>query len=141
MREHMILIQSQATITQFTEVLRTQEVAKAALKNQEEAELHRRREVVRQWLSAANCEADQETFANMRKKYPGTGHWLFTHNKFSSWYDPMYCLTHMLWLSGIPGAGRSNSMHGYAVATDKSQERQSWHLWSLKKHGSTRTYL
>jgi hypothetical protein len=106
MREHMTLIQSQATITQFTEVLRTQEIAKITLESQKEAEVHRRREVVRQWLSAANCEADQETFFNIHQKYPGTGHWLFLNDKFNSWFDPMYCLAHLLWLNGIPGAGQ-----------------------------------
>jgi hypothetical protein len=104
MHEHMVLIQSQATITQYTEVLRSREAAELALESQKEAELHRRREVVRQWLSAANCEADQETFANIRHAYPGTGHWLLTNNHFTTWFDPMYCLSHMLWINGIPGA-------------------------------------
>jgi hypothetical protein len=106
MREHMTLIQSQATITQFTEVLRLQETAKLAIESQKEAEAHRRRDVVRQWLSAANCEADQETFAGMRQNYPDTGRWLLRNNRFNSWFDSMYCLTHLLWLNGIPGAGQ-----------------------------------
>ncbi|KAH4922495.1 hypothetical protein HBI23_095700 [Parastagonospora nodorum] len=107
MRGHMTLIQSQATIVQFTEVLRVQELAKASMENQEKAEVHRRREVVRQWLSAANYEADQETFFNIRQQYPGTGHWLLSDNKFNSWFDPMFCSNHLLWLNGIPGAGKT----------------------------------
>ncbi|KAH4106786.1 hypothetical protein HBI82_035170 [Parastagonospora nodorum] len=107
MREHMTLIQSQATIAQFTEVLRVQELAKVSMENQENAELHRRREVVRQWLSAANYEADQETFFNICQQYPGTGHWLFLDNKFNSWFDSMFCSNHLLWLNGIPGAGKT----------------------------------
>jgi len=105
MREHMTLIQSQATITQFTEVLRVQELAKVSMENQAKAEMHRRREVVRQWLSAANYEADQETFFNIRQQYPGTGHWLLFDSKFNSWFDPMFCSNHLLWVNGIPGAG------------------------------------
>jgi hypothetical protein len=105
MREHMMLIQSQATITQFTEVLKTQEVALHVLETQKENEIHRRRDVVRNWLAAANCEADQETYASIRRKHPGTGHWLLRNDRFSSWFDPMYCVTHLLWLNGIPGAG------------------------------------
>ncbi|KAH7090600.1 hypothetical protein FB567DRAFT_438198 [Paraphoma chrysanthemicola] len=104
MREHMTLIQSQATITQFTEVLRLQETAKLAMERQQEAEAHRRRDVVRQWLCAANCEADQETFAGIRHKYPTTGLWIFQDTRFSNWFDSTYCLTHLLWLNGIPGA-------------------------------------
>lgn len=106
MREHMILIQSQATITQFTELLRLQETAKLAMETQQAAEAHRRRDVVRQWLCAANCEADQETFGGIRRKYPGTGQWIFQSDRFNNWYNSTYCLTHLLWLNGIPGAGQ-----------------------------------
>lgn len=111
MREHMTLIQSQATITQFTEVLRIQEAAKLAMDSQNKAEVQRRREVVRQWLSAANCEADQETFAGIRNEFPRSGQWLLKTNRFVSWFDPLYCQTHLLWLNGIPGAGEPFEVH------------------------------
>lgn len=111
MREHMTLIQSQATITQFTEVLRIQEAAKLAMDSQKKAEVQRRREVVRQWLSAANCEADQETFAGIRNGFPRSGQWLLKTNRFVSWFDPLYCQTHLLWLNGIPGAGEPVEVH------------------------------
>lgn len=105
MHDHMNMIQHQATIAQFAEITGTHELLKLKMKQEKEIESRRRRDVVRQWLSAANCEADQETYASVRHKYPSTTQWLFQINRFNSWFDPMYCSTHLLWISGIPGAG------------------------------------
>jgi hypothetical protein len=105
MREHMTLIQHQVTITQFTEILSAQQLLKLNLEAQKASETQRRQEFVLQWLSAANCEADQETYSMIRRKYPGSGEWLFKIDRFNSWFSPMYCSTHLMWISGIPGAG------------------------------------
>ncbi|KAF2036244.1 hypothetical protein EK21DRAFT_52772 [Setomelanomma holmii] len=116
-RDHMSLVTSQATIAQFTEVLRTVELTKIVLQGQIENEKHRRREIVRQWLSAADCEADQETLASIRHEYPGTGEWLFKNDRFSSWFDSMHCATHQLWINGIPGAA--------SLVVEKAQKEQA----------------
>lgn len=105
MREHMILIESQANLLQFNAVCRTRDLAEVVLNEQRAGENHRRREVVHQWLSAANCESDHETYVKLRQECKGTGNWLFQKNRFRSWFDPNFCSTHLLWLNGIPGAG------------------------------------
>lgn len=101
----MNMIQHQATIAQFTEITGAQQLLKLNMETQKEQESLRRREFVHQWLLAANCEADQETYTKVRKSNPATNDWLFAMDRFNSWYDPMYCSTHLLWLNGIPGAG------------------------------------
>lgn len=107
MREHRSLIESQASITQYVEVMRTQELATAALENQREEEIRRRRDAVHQWLSPAKYDADQETNTKVRQRYPSTGQWLLKVNRFHSWFDPDFCSNQLLWLTGIPGAGWS----------------------------------
>jgi hypothetical protein len=73
LREHRSLIESQVNITQFAEIMRTQELAKVTLEKQKEEEVLRRRAAVYQWLSAANYETDQETYSKIWHNYPSTG--------------------------------------------------------------------
>jgi hypothetical protein len=73
LREHRSLVESQVNITQFAEIMRTQNIARVALEKQKEEELLRRREVVYQWLSAANFQTDQETYTKVWQSYPSTG--------------------------------------------------------------------
>ena len=111
MREHRKLIESTASVATFEEILRAREIAAMSLASIKEEETNKRREVVYQWLSAANTEIDQETHQKAREPYPGTGHWLLKANRFNAWFDPDFCSTHLLWLCGIPGAGKSHTMN------------------------------
>ncbi|KAF1956409.1 hypothetical protein CC80DRAFT_446319 [Byssothecium circinans] len=107
MREHRLLIETQANIVQFSEIIRSQETANRTLESQQQTELRRQRDRVNQWLSAAKYEADQEQYSMARHAYPGTGQWLLKTNRFHSWFDPDFCSNELLWLTGIPGAGKT----------------------------------
>ncbi|KAF2848794.1 hypothetical protein T440DRAFT_490948 [Plenodomus tracheiphilus IPT5] len=117
LREHMTLIESQATLAQFNEVCQTREVTNRILESQKTSDTLRRREEVYRWLSAANCEADQETYTRIRQDYQGTTKWLAQKNRFRSWFDPQFCSTHLLWLNGIPGAASSIIEEARSLAT------------------------
>jgi hypothetical protein len=106
MREHRKLIESQANIAQLEELVRTRETTSTLLEQTKVEETHRRLEVVRQWLSAAESEVEHEHHQRVHQEYPGTGKWLLNHNRFHAWFDPDFCSITMLWLSGIPGAGK-----------------------------------
>jgi len=105
LREHRALIESQASIIQYTEIMRTQEIARNNFENQMKEESRRRRDVVLQWLSPAKYEIDQETYT--RARHPGTCQWIFKNNRFQSWFDPIFSSNQLLWLTGIPGAGEA----------------------------------
>lgn len=109
LEKHRLLIESQASITQFAEILSTRESTETVLENQRKEEIRKQRELVYQWLSAANYEGDQETYTKTRRAYPGTGKWLLRHNRFHSWFDPDFCSNPLVWLTGIPGAGELHS--------------------------------
>ncbi|EMD69111.1 hypothetical protein COCSADRAFT_130498 [Bipolaris sorokiniana ND90Pr] len=104
LREHMALIESQATVSQFSEILETRRRIELQFDDERANEVRKRRMVVHQWLAAANCSADQEACTKVRREHPGTGKWLLRENRFCSWFDPILCSTHMLWMNGIPGA-------------------------------------
>jgi hypothetical protein len=106
LREHMALIESQATVAQFSEILATRTLVELKFDREREDEVRKRRMVVHQWLAAANCSADQETYAKVRQENGKTGQWLLRENRFCSWFDPILCSTHLLWMNGIPGAGQ-----------------------------------
>jgi hypothetical protein len=105
LREHMALIESQATVAQFAEILATRGLVELGFERQAEEETCRRRVIVHHWLAAANCGADQETYVKIRQGYTASGQWLLQKNRFRSWFDPNFCSAHLLWMSGIPGAG------------------------------------
>ena len=106
LRQHRRSLESQATLIQFSEILSAQEKSRTDLNKILESDNHRRRDVVYQWLCAAKTEVDQETYAGVRKEYPETGRWLLEVEDFTAWFDPDFCSNPLLWLSGIPGAGK-----------------------------------
>jgi hypothetical protein len=99
------LVESQANLSQFEEFQRARTAAEAEFRNLQDAEQSHRRIAVRDWLSAANTDIDQEKGANIRSDYPDTGRWLLVHHHMQAWLDPEFCATPLLWLNGIPGAG------------------------------------
>ncbi|KAF2116189.1 hypothetical protein BDV96DRAFT_645526 [Lophiotrema nucula] len=107
LREHRSLIESQAGLLQYSAILRMRDEAQASMQKAEVAENRRRREFVYQWLSAAKYDVDQESCEKIRRQYPGTGDWLLKKDRFHSWFDPDFCANQLLWLNGIPGAGKT----------------------------------
>ncbi|CAI6242163.1 unnamed protein product [Periconia digitata] len=107
LREHRSLIESQASIAQLHEIIRTQEMAQTTLKMQKEEENRRRREFCIQWLASAPYDVDQDAHAKVRHTYPGTGQWLLANKRFMSWFDRDMSSNQLLWMTGIPGAGKT----------------------------------
>ncbi|KAK4183543.1 hypothetical protein QBC35DRAFT_456177 [Podospora australis] len=62
---------------------------------------------VRSWLSPEDMMADQENYQELRERYPGTGNWILRNNLVMSWLDPDANVNPILWLTGIPGAGKT----------------------------------
>lgn len=125
LREHMALIESQATVAQFSEILATRTLVELQFDRDREAEVLKRRMVVHQWLAAANCGADQEAYAKVHQEHVGTGQWLLRENRFCSWFDPVFCSTHLLWMNGIPGAGQLAQPLGKSFCLLKNRENHS----------------
>jgi hypothetical protein len=129
LQEHRQLIESQVGIEDYTAIIATQKLTKNMLEKQKDEETMRRREDVRQWLAAAAYEVDHALFSKARRDHPSTGvstrtnedvklaatvahtisflgKWLLKMDTFQTWFTPEFCSNHLLWLTGIPGAGR-----------------------------------
>ncbi|KAK0701292.1 hypothetical protein B0H67DRAFT_558761 [Lasiosphaeris hirsuta] len=84
-----------------------QEIAEAE-SNRRFREMNARYREVAGWLRSANVQNDQHEYSDVRAGYPNSGHWFLNNKTFKAWFDPM-CQTipPLLWLSGIPGAGKT----------------------------------
>lgn len=81
-------------------------MAEAEFRGLREAEDLRRRSAVRDWLSAANVEEDQEFKASVRAEYLGVCSWILAHKSVQAWSDSNPHSLPLLWINGIPGAGK-----------------------------------
>jgi hypothetical protein len=91
MKQHRMLIESQAGIIEFEEGQRVRKLAEVEFRNAGDADLDRRHSKVLQWLSPASSEIIQEGCEKARLKYPGMGQWLVKEDKFSKWFYPDFC--------------------------------------------------
>ncbi|KAF2800244.1 hypothetical protein K505DRAFT_229183, partial [Melanomma pulvis-pyrius CBS 109.77] len=105
LQRHKSLLEDQASIIHFEEFQDLHLRAKREFEAQRSAELDRRRLNIQQWLCAHDIEARQEDAAKSR--YNGTGNWLIQDSRFTKWFNFDYCAESLLWLSGIPGAGKT----------------------------------
>ncbi|KAJ2988150.1 hypothetical protein NUW58_g4128 [Xylaria curta] len=66
-----------------------------------------RRVVVMQWLSSYSCETDQARYRKTRSICHSPGEWLLKDSRFQNWSVAEFCSDPLLWLNGIPGAGKT----------------------------------
>ena len=81
-------------------------MAEAEFRGLQESENLRRRTAVQDWLSAANVEEDQEVKAGVRAEYLGVCGWILAHKSVQDWLDLNPHSLPLLWINGIPGAGK-----------------------------------
>ncbi|KAF2807330.1 putative zinc finger protein [Mytilinidion resinicola] len=108
MSRHRSLIENQATLSQIEDFRESRLIEndrfEAEIKNEE----LRRSHSVYNWLRATSIDTDQYHLSKIRADYPGTGRWLLVNPTFKKWFDPQYAtIPPLLWLNGIPGAGKS----------------------------------
>ena len=109
---HRQLIYEQATLTNFQQqhLFFQQyeldgEERKKRFEKQEEEDLRKKYIEVREWFSAARSTVeDHDTFC--RSRAAGTGEWILTEEKVQNWMELDVPESSILWLSGIPGAGK-----------------------------------
>ncbi|KAF4413455.1 Vegetative incompatibility protein HET-E-1 [Colletotrichum fructicola] len=65
-----------------------------------------RRELVL-WLKGANTQNDHDRLLRIREEFPTTGVWLLSKPEFKGWFERYTSRPPMLWLNGVPGAGKT----------------------------------
>lgn len=72
----------------------------------EQARMESQNSAVKQWLSSFDNLSEQERHQRQRAECPKSGRWLFQEESFDNWRNFNFCSTPMLWMTGIPGAGK-----------------------------------
>ncbi|KIX96919.1 uncharacterized protein Z520_07033 [Fonsecaea multimorphosa CBS 102226] len=122
LRQHRRLIESQFNLLQARqheahriEVLKEIQKwgaklddARESLKRREESRRDEQRAAILEWLAAGRSTRDShERARKAREDYPHTGLWITQNEKVSSWLTDDIPKSSVLWMHGIPGAGKT----------------------------------
>jgi hypothetical protein len=109
LQRHGRLVESQANLVEFEQLFHQMEMGRAAaeadFQRRNEEEQRHRRITVRNWLSAACTDVDQEKGVTTREQSPGSGRWILQNSRIQGWFNQELSSTSLLWINGIPGAG------------------------------------
>lgn len=76
---------------------------------QEDDELAKKQQSVLQWFSAASTTStDHEDSRRVRETSAGNGSWILENEKANNWMELDPPDRSILWINGIPGAGKMN---------------------------------
>ncbi|KAI5800428.1 hypothetical protein DFH27DRAFT_82123 [Peziza echinospora] len=110
MSRHKRLVENEASIIHFQEFQASRRDAELAFQRLEKAEEKRQRHEILQWLcinGESNPSTDYEKYCAIRRGYPESGKWLAGCNEFQEWAFSGNTTLQLLWLYGIPGAGKT----------------------------------
>ena len=100
------LLESRVSLTEFEEIEHRRLREMRSLESERLRREANLRMMVTQWLSAFDCETAQEEYRERRSVCQDPGRWLLNDHNFRKWVDFEHCPNPLLWLSGIPGAGK-----------------------------------
>jgi hypothetical protein len=117
---HKLLIDREMTLTYIKDAY---EARNKALAQHEEILAIREQqqlESLERYLNAPLYDEELEKINEERG--PNTGHWLFQDLKYQRWADPNHVdvANHILWISGIPGAGKEPNRASESAVSDFS---------------------
>jgi hypothetical protein len=75
-------------------------------------ERKKKHQVNMEWLAAdSHQREDHEAYCVVRAEYPGTCQWILKHEVLDQWRKTDMPATPLLWIKGIPGAGKSLELY------------------------------
>ena len=107
LRRHKQLIESQATALHFRQYNADRQLIIENLQHLEDAESDRRYLGLLQWLMPVGIRSDHEAITEVWREFPRSGEWIFRNPKYSTWRTDDVPRSPILWLRGIPGAGKT----------------------------------
>jgi hypothetical protein len=88
----------------FNNILTLRKEAQEEFQRAREAEQDSRRFKVQQWLCAIDSGMRHQNAS--KRRFGKTGEWLLSNPKFQGWFRLDCCSESLLWLCGMPGAGK-----------------------------------
>jgi hypothetical protein len=108
LRRHKELIENRAALAQYTIYQEDIQKLKAEIEELVLEERNTKLRRVQEWLATkSEAQINHERFVAERNKYPGTGRWILKHGPISSWMTADVPTTCLLWMIGVPGAGKT----------------------------------
>ena len=110
------LQRSKDLLIQTASIWHFQEAQDARVRTSQEFEAQKcshdrqRRFFVIDWLSHVSCQEQHEELRHKRRLYPESTHWIFSTAQFIKWSSGSESSNPVLWIFGIPGAGRVHSV-------------------------------
>ncbi|KAI1846006.1 hypothetical protein JX266_007815 [Neoarthrinium moseri] len=101
------LLEGRVSRLEFEQMLNLRVSSKYEFNKIQKTQIADRRVQVMQWLSPFDCDAEQDRNRRTRSICKDPGRWLIEDDRFQDWFRPHGSLTPLLWLSGIPGAGKT----------------------------------
>lgn len=115
--QHRILMDGSITLAHFVEAHAARQRALEEFERQHEFRQSQDLEVVKSSLNPALYDRDLQRLKTCR--IVGSGQWLLGQKEYNSWIDASDKTTRLLWIQGIPGAGKlfkclsSTGIHHY----------------------------
>ena len=105
-RSKELLLQS-ANIAHFHEAQEARQLFSMELEALSERTKEDRMLTVVDWLSPVSCSVDHEELQAKRHEFPQTTRWIFKQSTIREWLQTDDSTKCMLWICGIPGAGKT----------------------------------
>ncbi|GAT24770.1 hypothetical protein RIB2604_01806010 [Aspergillus luchuensis] len=103
-----------------SEGIRSSEALKKLQKDEEMGQLRD----IQCWLNSADIASDQDTFTSVRSRNTQAGIWILRHQLYCAWKERK--AQPMLWVNGIPGAGKTILASIMVEDCLKSYESTAW---------------
>jgi hypothetical protein len=131
LRRHKELVECRASLAQYGRYKEDMLELMTKLNKQVEEEKLKKLMAVKEWLAVGQQpEQDHVRFQKTRNDYSRTALWILDHEYVKHWMEADIPTTPLLWMHGIPGAGKI-SLLDYG-AYDSTQVSQLAHM-ELKK--------
>jgi hypothetical protein len=109
------LLASNASLLEFQAAQEERAAVEKQFEEMERQEEKRRRIAVAAWLDGAKSRLDQHDAKAEREAYPQSGRWLLDRSQVKAWLDCDSAAKPLLWIRGIPGAGKTPRLYLRAV--------------------------
>ena len=106
LRRHREVIESQANLLHFQQYQLDRAKRLEDLHRSENERRQKNYKEALEWISGADTNLDHESACAARSEYPGSGRWILKHSKLQNWKEANEPVSSILWLNGIPGAGK-----------------------------------
>ncbi len=105
-KRHRRLLENHANVVLFEEISAIRDSQAEARRSERETRKREQQCRVRAWLAHEDMESDQDHNASLRQTCPSAGQWILKKRLFKVWFDLESKADPILWLTGIPGAGK-----------------------------------